>query len=973
MGEEQDGASTRFFTPPAGRRCYVAVLFSDLCGSTLLADTLDADTYAEMLEAIRVVGTETIRRHGGDLAQVYGDGLLSIFQRNDATERAIDAALELHAAVAGLTVPGIDARSLRMHSGIHTGLVLLRPGDRVRGVIEAVGRTTSLAARLSASAKQDEILVSVDSLGPGRARRTADGLRTVDIGAGLAQIAAVPIVAPSGTGAVHADPQGNKVAPFIGRSQVLAELMAACDGLADGIGFRFGVVAAPGLGKSRLAQTFADRARAKDVRVLIGTCSASAAVGPLLAFRQIADAILPTGRVSSEAPDVPQLLAAIAELLALQPLVLILDDWQWADSASIGFLSRLLDLPGPLGLLLLSREADSVQLQMRPDQWRALPAMSAVETAALVGSLRPDLDPIEARRVHELSGGNPLFVEELCLLDSQSARAASRAGNDSVVPGWLAALIGARAEVLPEPARALLDVTAVIGSAAPRWLLDDRVGTETVATYLPLLVAADLLSSPGNDGVVHFRHGITWQIVYSMIPLALRRRLHAEIAEILKQSVTTPGIDTEEALGWHFLASDQSHLSWPHAERAGDRAATVGSLDRAQLQYRIALDALAALPAGTIAHDRYRALVAKFGYACIFDAEPTQLAVFEAAVARAQAIEDREAEAEAEYWIGYVCQGFGQIKESIHHGSRALELSSTLTFSQFNVQARASLGQAHAVATNYAQAVPLLDGAIAIKRQHRSAQRPSAGLAYALAQRAAIHADTGSFAEADAMIAEALAVLNGEAAPVEASVMAWAAVIEAWKGDWVAMLGAATRGADVAQRIEAVYIHAISRAFGAYARWKLGGGDAAADALVEATQCMIDRGKCLSLSIAYGFLAEVEVSRRNVDAARRAVLGAYSRARAGDRMGLAWAARAWAGELASTRPQRARVFLARARASAAQRQSPHEMARCNLAATWLGLDASPERDILLRRAAHEFAQTGLTTTPFEVNAAVSEQ
>jgi tetratricopeptide (TPR) repeat protein len=526
-----------------------------------------------------------------------------------------------------------------------------------------------------------------------------------------------------------------------------------------------------------------------------------------------------------------------------------------------------------------------------------------------------------------------LYTEELCRLDPRQGNsiwASSSAGSrgDAVAAGWLASLVGARVEQLPEAAQALLETAAVIGQAPPRWLLDAMLGPQTVASLLPALMAADFLSPAGNDGEIEFSHGITWEIIYSLIPLATRQRLHAAVADALTGRSEAPVIDLEESLAWHFLASGQAARAWPHAERAGDRAVRLGSLDRAQLHYRRAIDTLAQLPVAAQDSHSDRGLVRKFGYVCIFDADPAQFPAFAAAIERARHRGDTLAEAEAEYWLGYVAHGGGSNRAAIAHCRRALDLVADAPASRFAVQVRATLGQAYAVATDYGRAIPLLDEAIAIKRQHRSGAKASTGLAYSLAQRAAVHADMGNFTAARAMINEAQGMLGDESPPVEASIMAWVAVIAAWDGDWPALLAAANHGCDVALRIEAVYIHAICRAFAAFARWQMGGGDAAADALAAAVDCMVDRRKSLALSIAWGFLAEVEVARGNHAGARRAVAGAFARARAGDPMGVGWAARAWACHLAETDPARARVYLARAWTNARQRQSGPEMARC---------------------------------------------
>ena len=102
-----------------------------------------------------------------------GDGMLALFgypePGEDDGRRAVEAALDLHDKVHRL---GNEMRwggtSLRLHSGIHAGLVLLIEGDRISGRFEVVGDATNIASRLCALAGEGQILVSEATLGPER-------------------------------------------------------------------------------------------------------------------------------------------------------------------------------------------------------------------------------------------------------------------------------------------------------------------------------------------------------------------------------------------------------------------------------------------------------------------------------------------------------------------------------------------------------------------------------------------------------------------------------------------------------------------------------------------------------------------------------------------------------------------------------------------------------------------------------------
>ena len=117
-----------------GERRHLTLLFSDLSDSTRLGEVMEAEDYAEMLAAWRVLCREIVPRHGGHIARIQGDGVLAFFGWPDAGEddgrRATEAALELHAAVrqaargAGWSARGLT-EPLTLHSGIHAGQVFV--------------------------------------------------------------------------------------------------------------------------------------------------------------------------------------------------------------------------------------------------------------------------------------------------------------------------------------------------------------------------------------------------------------------------------------------------------------------------------------------------------------------------------------------------------------------------------------------------------------------------------------------------------------------------------------------------------------------------------------------------------------------------------------------------------------------------------------------------------------------------------
>ena len=166
LGTSEQTLASPEITPPAPRtdaeRRQVTVMFSDLVGSTALSARMDPEDLREVISAYQKCVAETVRRFGGFVAKYMGDGVLVYFgypqAHEDDAERAVRAALQLIAAVAGLTTRA----PLQTRVGIATGLVvvgdLLGSGEaQERGI---VGETPNLAARVQALAQPNTVVIA---------------------------------------------------------------------------------------------------------------------------------------------------------------------------------------------------------------------------------------------------------------------------------------------------------------------------------------------------------------------------------------------------------------------------------------------------------------------------------------------------------------------------------------------------------------------------------------------------------------------------------------------------------------------------------------------------------------------------------------------------------------------------------------------------------------------------------------------
>lgn len=966
----------------AGQRRLLTLLFADLSGSTAMAEWMEAEHYAAMLAGLRALYERIVPHHGGVIARIQGDGMLAVFGhpevREDDGRRATEAALELHAAVRGIMPPGpkaADFRGLTLHSGIHAGIVLVNDGDQMRGRFELLGNAPNIAARLSEAAKADEIIASEDSLGL-QSQFFETGPRfSLQLRGRATPLAAYRVLGRAAVSRRFEASMRRGLAPFVGRDGELSALEAGLARTLAGHPTWLGIRAGAGVGKTRLTEEFLRHASdpgEQDCRVHRGYCESYLSAEPLQPFLQMLRAM----DGMEEAP--PELFAAqnsppgrradalLVLLLALArrgPQLVFIDDLQWADDASLRLLHRLRAGAErerlPVMLLTASRP-QPVSLPGAHDdiaELIELPPLTELEAARAVQQLLPEVDPFIAAEVQRHAGGNPLFIEELC---HAAAATGERLVEGQSSSAWLAALVESRVGRLPPDQAQLVRLAAVIGNVIPVWLLQALSGCGEQHPAVKALAAQDFIFPDQHPGHLRFKHGITRDVVYEATGLHERQALHRRISAELAARGSAQG-QLHEQLAYHDAAAHDWPAAAAHAEAAGDQALAVSALDRAKKQFRAALAALEFLQDIDPGRQRRRwiAIAQRLGMACVFDASQDDLRVLRHAAALARDDGDPGLIARTEYWLAYVGYALGETRDSLAHARAAVDIAQRCGDDALLAQLTGTVGQLQAAAANYAEALPMLD--LAIARQRQRAGKSAAnqiGLSYSLCCRAYVLGDQGRFEQAHEVFAEALAPFDGSSHAVEASIQGWRAAVLLWQGRWAEARASAAVAHRVGAQVRSLFTCAMGHAAGAYGAWMQDADPAARQQVLTATSWLAPRGGGLYSSFNHGWLADILSTQGDAGAARHHVALALRRGRRHDWIGGAMAYRA-AARLAARLDDgpRARHYLALARGAGEQRNSAHEAAVTALLEAELKLDDGWRA--ALERATAEFERMGM--------------
>ncbi len=999
----------------AGGRHHVTVLFTDLSSSSRLAQAVEPETNIHILDTIIAQAANIISKHGGIVNQCHGDGVLAVFGfpkiQEDDVRRATEAALELHGSIGNLSFEALELPvwfSPRMHSGIDSGLVVIGDGDWIQGQYKVSGPAANAAAAFSSVAEAGEIIVSAPTLRgvlPFFATEERAPLALKDKGEG---VAVYSVLHRSSVNTRFEARSHRGLTAFFGRAAELNSLdyslREACQGHLQVVT----IVGAAGLGKTRVVEEFLRRMQA-DCSVHRGYCESYGGAAPLQPFLQMLrqffkldhgmsaerseqalitclttlderllthkDAFLrmlslhattaaSSRRASRSEPDRVSALTELFAALAMQrPLLLIIDDWQWADESSRQVLGSIIRAAqhAPVLIVTASRELDTRVPATAGAKVLQLAPFDEIESARKIRALLPDSLDSSITRIQQQSGGNALFIEELCESSPKDSVDSTTSVGGSI-PKWLYGLIGTRVERLPEDQAQLVRAAAVIGNVVPSWLLERISGYGQADHIVHQLADNDVLSAGETRGMLRFKHGVTRDAVYELVGQPYKRQLHLRIARAIKEHYP-PARRSEqyETLAYHYAGGADYPRAFYYAKCAGHKAMAASSLGSARQQYLAALDALLMLSQTAKMRQRWIVVSLRWALACVYGPSRDQLHILHRAVDYARELNDRNGLAHAHYWLGYLNYTLGEQTESIDHCRQALEIARELGNGKLTTQLLATLGQSLAAACDYPQALLHLDQAIEAKGRRISGSSLPVGSVYAMVCKGIVIGDSGNFGEAQQYIQWALDTVGGTDHEIEGSTLNMRGAVLLWQGRWEEAVVGAKRSQAVSERVYAPYLFGMARAMDGYASWMLAGAASGVETLKRATKWLEDRELRLFLSFPYGWLADVFAAAGEDLQAYDYGQRALAQARDHDRVGEAMACRALAR--VSARNQNANwlspeEYLEMALQSAQARGSRHEEAVTHLhqAELYAALGQRAKALQLLQQARLAFAQ-----------------
>jgi DNA-binding CsgD family transcriptional regulator/transcriptional regulator with XRE-family HTH domain len=465
------------------------------------------------------------------------------------------------------------------------------PGESINATLRSVRRSAGLSLDTLA-ARTNFSKPYLSNVEAGRRRVTAEIAEAYDAALGTGGLLIQLLAHPPG--------EPDRQDALVGRTAELAHLHRSLAEVATGQGRVLWIEGEPGIGKSTLLTTGLAGAGRAGCRVLSAGADESLARFPLWvmvdALRGTAEtersqltALLRGDESAGPAPSDAVLAAAermvefIERWCTASPVLLVVDDLQWADEVSLLVWGRLRRLVAQLPLLLIGacrpvpRRPEVAALRRgvgAPDGLvLRLDPLGRDQVTELTGRLAGAPAGPRLRSAVDQAGGNPLYLREMIEALVREQRVPIVDGRAELVgpavPGSLAAAIGTRLGFLSGQALPILRIAALLGPAPS---VDD-LGAVTgrpaaeLAEVIDEAIAAGVLVTTAHG--VAFRHGLIRAALYEQTPPPVREALHRQAARSLARAGA--GV---EAVAEQLLASGPAGVDSWAAGWLGGGAAT---------------------------------------------------------------------------------------------------------------------------------------------------------------------------------------------------------------------------------------------------------------------------------------------------------------------------------------------------------------------------------------------------------------
>ena len=582
----------------------------------LQAELVAADEHALPVGSARELDalTEKVRSFGGHVDELSQSGLRAVFglePAEDTPQRAAKAALTIEKALERMRAEEGSPFSVKL--AIHTGRFL---------VTQLQGATT-----IDSAARQEAGPVLASLLGQAEPGTTVVSPAARPFLERRFEVERMGRDPEAGYRLLGHEPHGLGVAgrmtSFVGREHELEMLQSRLAAAMTGQRQLVAILGDAGIGKSRLLFEFRRRAAQQGVGYIEGRCvsyggaipylpvvdliqrsfrlteaDGSAAVtqkiraglrvlglqfeesGPfllnLLGFKEGTDELTHLSAQAVKTRTFDVLRRIVLRANEMRPMIVAVEDLHWIDRSSEDLFNVLVDSLAGAPILLVCTYRPGYQprwIAQSATTQIALPPLSSTECLTLAESMMPNrrLPAPLTQIILSRAEGNPFFLEEITRTLAERGEAA----GDLAVPDTVQGVLMARIERLPDDAKRLLQIAAVLGRVASGRVLEAVWGeSPRLSRSLRELERLEFVYErpAGEDSVYSFKHALIQEVAYSGLLEAQRRDLHLAAARAIEDLNRDRLDDVCDSLAYHYARTGEAAKAVEYLMRSADKA-----------------------------------------------------------------------------------------------------------------------------------------------------------------------------------------------------------------------------------------------------------------------------------------------------------------------------------------------------------------------------------------------------------------
>jgi class 3 adenylate cyclase/tetratricopeptide (TPR) repeat protein len=629
-----------------GERKVVTILSADVAHSTSMSEKLDPEDVHGVMDKCFKLLMKHIHLYEGTINQFLGDGILAIFgapiTHEDHALRACYAALAIQSALAqfGKEVKKDHGFDFKMRIGINTGHVVVGSiGDDLRMDYTAMADTTNIACLLQQVAQPGKILLSENThrlvkgyfecewAGKEKFKHRKKPIDYCELNSERLKRSRLDV-----------EEEESGLTGFVDRKKELKVMLDLFEVVKQKEGQAICIVGEAGEGKSRLIHEFKKRIDLGSVRYLESQCISYGKTIPYYPMVEILrkgfdlsesdskDKVQKVlrlslkridGRLEKSVPILMRLLTAEKEIETLpaedaerakemtfeairslvlsgsqlKPIVIVVENLQWIDTASEQFISYLLQSIAsfPVFLILTYRVGYAHPFGSQSYLTQiSLSRLSERDSRLLIQGFltRHRLPAPFVQTLLDKADGNPFYLEEIIksliegntIVKDSSGYKLAKQSKEFEVPGTIQDIVLARVDRLDENSKRTLQTASVIGREFTLKLLARKEDLERqLERHVRELKQLELVREKNLFPEVEymFKSAVTKDVVYNSLLVKHRKELHRRIAEAIENIYGERKDDHLEMLAYHYFHSDAIEKAVAYLIKAGDRAKSV--------------------------------------------------------------------------------------------------------------------------------------------------------------------------------------------------------------------------------------------------------------------------------------------------------------------------------------------------------------------------------------------------------------